>query len=380
MKYIKYILLFVAFAGCISGCIDEFQPEGIEEVSDLLIIDGTITDGESKIVLRYSVGLTEYLTGNEYIDGATVYVETDTGEEMKAIPQGRGLYIVPTGPLDANKQYRLNVVYRSEQYRSTFLTPLFTPEIDSISSQKKGPGETVYMCVNTHDPENRSRYYRWSYKEVWEVQAELYANAYWVSEDSVQLLDLSTPNNYYYCWGRDSSKILHLGSTEKLSENVVSYKRLQAIEPGSDRLSVLYHFSVEQNQLRKEAYDYMFNLQKNIEQTGSIFTPMPSEMKGNISCITNPDLPVIGYIEVSTTTRKDRYFPFSDGLYESPWRGCFNDATDDPDYKPPVYAYYEYYPDISPPLFTFAPHKCVDCRLKERASKTKPENWPTSHL
>lgn len=368
-----YTALLLLSSTVYFGCITEFEPKNIEEVRDLLIIDGSITNGESSIVLRYSVGLSESLLGNEYINGASVYVETDAGDIFEARPETRGTYIIPTGDLDTNKQYRLNVKYNGEHYQSTFLTPLITPEIDSISALKKGPGETVYMCVNTHDPNNQSRYYRWSYEEDWEVQAELYANVRLENGEMIEH-DLSTSENTYYCWRRDSSKILLLGSTEKLSENLVSNKRLIGIDPANDRLSALYRIAVKQMLLRKEAYDYMSNLQKNIEQTGNIFTPIPSEMNGNISCITNPDLPIIGYIEVATTTQKDRYYPANSGLYEAPNRHCFFEVTTDPDFAPPVYAYFEYYSDYE----SYAPIKCVDCRVK--GSKLRPENWPNNHF
>lgn len=376
MKRSIYCILVVAALGYLAGCISEYEPKGIEEVRDLLIVDGTITDGESIIQLRHSVGLSENLIGREYVDGASMFVETEDGDTFQGIPRGKGTYAIPVGTLHPEKKYRLHISLNGEQYQSSYLAPLITPEIDSISPIKKGEGEPVFMCVNTHDPNNRSRYYRWSFRETWEVTAELFANALWVSEDSIQMLDLTSSNNTYYCWGRDSSKVLILGSTEKLSENIVSEKRLTEIPCNNDRLSILYHIEVEQIQIRKEAYDYMSNMQKNIEQSGSIFTPIPSEMKGNIKCITNADLPVIGYIEVATMTKKDRYFPREYGLYESSFSNCYNEITEDPEAAPPVYAFNEYYPGL---VVNYAPRNCVDCRGREKASKRKPEGWPTNH-
>lgn len=367
---ILFITLGMLLSGGFYGCITEFEPKGIEEVRDLLIVDGTITDGTTTIVLRYSVGLTESLYGRETIDNATLFVETDAGDVFHGERKGLGTYEIPVGNLDAGKQYRLTINYDGEVYQSSFLSPLFTPEIDSLSYLKDGQGKPVYMCVNTHDPQNNSRYYRWSYRETWEVQSELYAN---VRIEDGEMIYHTPEDNTYYCWGRDSSKVLHLGSTEKLSENIISNKKLIEIEPSEDRLSVLYYLAVEQMQIRKEAYDYLSNLQKNIEQTGSIFTPMPSEMKGNIRCISNPSLPVIGYMEVATVTRKDRYYPQSMELYEPPREYCHYQTTTDPDLAFPIYAYYEFYP---PETISFAPFKCVDCRERKNATRNKPVDWP----
>ena len=375
MNYIKLpvalllVCVVVAFSVLLYGCITAFEPKGIEEVSDLLIIDGTITNGESVFKLSHSVGLTEELKGNEYINGASVYIETDAGDTFKAVQEIIGTYTIPTGELDANKQYRLNVEYNGRHYQSPFLAPLITPEIDSISVQKKGKGEMVNICVNTHDPKNLSKYYRWSYKETWEVQANLYANA---REENGRLIMHEGAENTLYCWVYNYSHTLLLGSTEKLSENIISGKRIAQIPPGSDCLSVLYRIEVDQIQLRKEAHDYFSNLQKNVEQTGSLFTPMPSEMKGNITCLTDPDLPVIGYIEVATTTKIAHYIPVSANLYEPPRREC--PVIDDTALAiEQNYAIYEYLPMRT----TYAPLACVDCRL--RGTKKRPEDWPNNH-
>lgn len=39
-----------------------------------------------------------------------------------------------------------------------------------------------------------------------------------------------------------------------------------------------------------------------------MFAPIPSEMKGNIRCVTDPEVPVIGFVEVATVTRLKRFF------------------------------------------------------------------------
>lgn len=370
---IKYIVFFLLL---LSGCIEEYIPKGIEEVSDLLVVEGSITDNESVFRLSRSVGLSESLRDSETVDNAELYIETEEGDRMVGLFSGNGHYVVPTGNLYAEKKYRLRISIAGEEYESTYLAPLFTPEIDSVFPMKRGPGESVHMCVSTHDSKNQSRYYVWSYKEVWEVKAELFANV-GIVNDNLVFFDLNSSNNTYYCWGRDSSKVLILASSEKLSENVISQKRLVEIPCDDDKLSILYYINVEQKQVRKEAYDYYSNIQKNIEQTGSIFAPVPSEMKGNIRSITNPDLPVIGYIDVSTVVRRELYVPQEQGLYEAPRGYCYSQVTDDSDFAYPNYAYYQYNPGEPT---KWAPFNCVDCRMKYRASKNKPDFWPTNHL
>lgn len=369
MKHVVYFILFIL----LGGCIEQYMPKDIENINDLLVVEGAITNDESVFKLSRSVGLLDtLLIGKNEINDALVYVEKDDGERLQGAFTSLGTYVVPTGALDAQAKYRFCAVVGGEEYRSDFLSPLFTPEIDSISLTKRGRGEPVYVCVTTRDPLNQSRYFRWSYEENWEIKAELFAN-YGKLDDYFEEFTVYTDRNTYYCWMSDQSKSLILGSTDKLAENVIYQKRLNEIACDNSRLSVLYFVRVRQLQIRKEAYDYYSNLQKNVEQTGSIFSPVPSEINGNIRCVTNPSLPVIGYIDVSTTV-VDSLFHDGSGLYEPFVTLCVSSITDDPKYAYPVYAYYQM------DMFgvVYAPHACVDCRL-HGGIKKRPDFWPNNH-
>ena len=371
-------LLYIIITVLLTGCIEPYNPVEVKDINGRLVIEGTISDNESVITLRTSVILSEKLTGDETVDDAFVCVEKDNGEQLPGVYKGDGIYVVSTGKLDAGMKYRLYVEAGGEEYRSEFLYPLFTPEIDSIAPLKKGEGEPVFICVNTHDPDDGSRYYIWSYKEIWEVKAELFANYGYLIPNFPQMFTTATSENTYYCWGRDNSKKMLLGSSDMLSENVIYQKRLIEIPCDNDKLSILYYITVKQNQIRKEAFDYYSNILKNAEQTGSIFAPIPSEMRGNILCVTNPEIHVIGYIDVSTTKEKDVFIPESIGLYEAPFGICYREITTDPKFAYPILGYYEISFSIPLPP-KYAPFSCVDCRMKENASKNRPDFWPNNH-
>lgn len=146
------------------------------------------------------------------------------------------------------------------------------------------------------------------------------------------------------------------------------------MEPSDDRLSQLYHISIRQIMLRKEAFDYFSNLQENLERTGGLFSKMPSEIRGNITCLSDPGKSVIGYVEVSTIEHIEKYVPLNEGLYERPYTSCYYQITDDDKSTLPIY----YIENGSPPLK--APEDCIDCRRKRKATKNKPDFWPTANL
>ncbi|MDL2264858.1 DUF4249 domain-containing protein [Parabacteroides sp. OttesenSCG-928-G07] len=338
MKTIKKILCFaVLISSVLSSCIEEFVPRDVERVSGILIVDGHITNDESIITLRYSVGMQDTLIGNETIDHALVFVETDKGQKMQGVFQEKGKYVVPTGTLYSDTQYKLHILLDGQEYESTFLFPLYTVEIDTLYVTKEGRGEPVNVNLVTHGQEDDSKYYFWSYNEIWEYRAELFANAGYIGGEFM-FFNLYTSNNSYYCWARNNSKSLIVGSTTKLSQNMMQ-KKIIEIPPNHDKLSMLYYISIQQKMIRKETYDYYQNLQNNVDLTGSIFSPIPAEIKGNISCINNSDIPVIGYIDVTTTTEKSLFVPTSGELYEPKISNCIYSVTDDPDSGYPIYIY-----------------------------------------
>jgi hypothetical protein len=367
----KLIFIFTIFL--IFGCIDDYNPKGIEQVRDLLVIEGCVTEGESVFLFSRSIGLLDDRSkSNYYINDAKVYVEKDNGERIEGFRSDNGTYTVKNGKFEAGTKYRLYAVVGGEEYASGFLSPIYTSEIDSISFTKKQLGAPISIGVSTHDSSNQSRYYMWSFEEIWEQKAELFAN-YGNLNGYLEYFSLATEKNTFYCWVRDNSKAVVLGSTAKLSENFIHQKQLKEVSSFNARFSELYYIKVKQMQIRKEAHDYYSNINKNIEQTGSIFSPMPSEMRGNIACLTNPTLPVIGYVEVTSVTEKDMFRDGQD-LHEPLGRGCFLLATSDPAYAYPEYAYLTYGTTIE-----YIPYECVDCRKVLGATKNRPDFWPNDH-
>jgi hypothetical protein len=393
-------LYIISICFCLPGCIDEYHPQGIDQAGGFLIVDGTITDGESVFRLSRSVGINTSLDSAVIVTNASLYVETDKGERIDGRHSERwiteqdrnsnnplatvqslvdqGVYTVPTGALDLGTQYRLHISVDGEEYESTFLKPLDTPEIDSLSVTKKGQGEPVVLSVTTHGTPEQSLYYRWSFYETWEVKSEYALWGYFpsgiIDPEGHGLIWFNvlpqSQDNFYYCWGRDSSKAILVATAGQLTENRVYQYPLIKIPCKDERLSLLYHIDVRQTAIRQEAYDYFENLRLNVEQTGSIFSPIPGELNGNMRCITYPDRPVIGYVEVTKSTWKDLYVP-ENGLYYEPiptneWGGCYWQRL-----RPPVLPF----PDDFSPLGK----GCYDCRYKNQSSKDRPPLWPTEH-
>jgi len=230
-------------------------------------------------------------------------------------------------------------------------------------NQKNEPDSTLThtdILVSTQGHERQPGYYLWSYEEDWEVHA-LLGNPYYVrvyDEQTGKMKDSLAPNFDYFCWNKANSRVLLLGSTDKLIENTIREHKLFSVYSPDDRVSYLYRVRVKQNTIHKEAYDYFNNQKKNAEQTGSIFGVIPSELMGNIRCTSNPGILVIGYVDVSTTSTNELYLTreecFDSSYENNRRRWCF----------PPEEEVNE---------------SCYYCTYRG-GTKNKPEDWPNDHI
>lgn len=373
MKTKIHITLIVA--GILSSCIAEYYPSQLMDAPDLLVVDGIITNGTSVFRLSTSVGLDAGIDATSSVDNAQIFVEDESG---RLSPPGTltdpGRYSIPNGNLHPDSSYRIRIVLGDEIIVSEFLRPLITPVIDSITYSKAGSGAPIKIQVSTHEPNNQSHYFRWSYFETYEFTAQLYANVA-IIDGVIVIFDEQgeegPANHMYYCWQRSASRNLILASSAQLSENVILNHTIQEIEPSNKKLSVLYHIAVTQHLIRKEAYDYFSNLQKNIESMGSIFAPIPSEMNGNLRSLTS-NIPVIGYVDVSTSTTLERFIERNFSLYEQPRNNCEFSPVWQPGMSPLTF-------DGQMGIVNWVTAGCVDCTLMG-GSKNKPDFWPNSHL
>lgn len=367
-----YILLIASLF--LSACISEFTPD-VEVVDDeILVVDGTITDSITTIKLSRSYALNERSAKTNPVGNAVVYVETSGGFTFPASLQTDwGTYKIMVGKLDVDSMYRIRIEWNEEQYFSEFLSPVVSPPIDSIHYRKQGPGAPLEIMVNSEGNEAGSRYYRWTFNETWEYTAELYATGAYDAEkeEYFEYDEKYGPRNpRYYCWQDNHSISLLLENTVQLKENKIIDKKIAEIPSGYKRISHLYFIEVTQYSIGREAYDYFTNLQKNMDDMGSIFAPVPSEMNGNIRCL-NKDIPVIGYVEVCIPTRRSIYINREQAQYEKPFKDCDVEAT-------PTLGYGIYLYDKLGGVTHYAPYECIDCTYSG-GTNIKPDFWPNDH-
>lgn len=384
------LLLFLTAGLLTVSCVYDFTPTGIENDVDILVIEGDIIAGDNSY---FKISTTIPLTTTDtikYITKATVWVESESGEIINAVYDSNtaGTFRANTVGLDLNKKYKLRVdIPGKGAYQSSYVPILQTPPIDSITYSINNNRTYVQLSVTTHNNNPDNKYYKWNYKEDWEFRAEhIPLIRYNKEKDIAEPIPYDELGNNYTCWQRDSSSGIFVATAEKLAQNIIYKQPLNAIYSSDRKISYIYSILVSQISLTQQAYIYWETLKKNTEETGGIFAPQPSEMRGNLESITHPGEPVLGYISASTQTTQ-RIFIYNDKLniYKNPVK-CQLDTLAHFESKANLWKdaaqggsnemlFYEEESNIK---VIWTTGFCANC-LKMGGTKRKPKFWPNDH-
>ncbi|MDL2277678.1 DUF4249 domain-containing protein [Parabacteroides sp. OttesenSCG-928-G07] len=374
---------------CLTGCISEFEPEGIVETTGLLVVEGGImapvgtsiklsrTKELSAILKATPVtsAVVQIIDENETVIATAKQEVANDGELTGTYNIEEEITLRPDG------KYAVAIQLDGKRYRSSYQSPLSTPEIDEVDWVRKSD-EEVEIRVSTHTEENKDGYYLWKYTENWEVISQLMPEYRWNPvKEEIEQMSINGPN-VYYCWDKAQSSSFILGKSDKLETNAIKNKVIHTIEKGGTRLSYLYSIQVTQCAIQQDAYIYFDNLQKNVAETGSIFAPQPTEMEGNIVCLSDPEEPVIGYVYVSSATQKRIFIDAADvpGMID------IMDCSDnmEPIYNRPKDPEDGYRHGFGINIMqgdyvvSYRPLRCVDCTMRG-GFKVKPDFWPNHH-
>jgi len=386
-------LLFCLFilATLSVGCVSEFKADLPSNDEQILVVDGSIMENTDVLFyLSKSFSMDSLYNPSKVfdIDAVITIVGSDGSKSLPATYRGNGVYAIHTGTLDDNVKYGVQIEYDGETYQSTPAKPLFTPEIDSISwiqPQEAGP---LLFRVSTHDNSTaEAKFFFWDYKEDWEITPEYFVT-YFLDPKTNTFFNVF-PAPYYYCWKNNVSNRYLIGSTESLKENRIINHQLYQGDQVDNRFSVLYCVTVNQKAISKGAYDYYQNRIKVNEEMGGLFSPLPSEAIGNITCITNSSKKAMGYVEVTKNTTQKRIFVYPTQItrphYYSDCITISNDSVltilDEmggtyADFYARGYRPITYSSPIAfdtPSEWVLAP--CTDC-LAKGGTKAKPDFWP----
>lgn len=384
MRRLLYLSLLLAVVLLAVRCKEAYEPQVDFKATNLLVVEGFL-NGNGVTTIKLSRTQGNNTRGRVVERNATVTIKDDANQEYRLSEPEPGVYRTNVS-LASSGKYTLHIRSADgKEYASTEVSLLQTPQIDEVSWKRSGSGLQIY--VDTHDPLNNTRYYRWEYEETWEIVPryisyyELVPKDPFIPGDRFPYLFIRRRPEKDFpraCWQSERSDNIIMASSNKLAQDVIHLQPVCLVPNNSWKLDTRYSILVKQYALSAAGFEYWENMKKNTEGLGSIFDPQPSEIRGNISCISNPEEQVVGFFDASTVSEKRIFLTKSEiggWLY---YDGCFDKyAVNDPDSLRVIFP-------ANIPVdargsgnriegYTGASPECVDCRLK--GSPIKPDFW-----
>lgn len=381
MKALKIVFLLCCLI--VSSCKDPFTPEVSKNYKDLLVVEGFINiGGTTQIKVSRSIDLQDSRTTDPE-KNATITIAGEDGSLVtgKSTENGECLLMTQTLALGKNYKVRLTLA-NGKVYETGYLATKATPEIDDINYAVTDKGFQIF--ANTHDPENNTRFYKWDYEETWEVGVPFVSTHEFKNS---QVVPRDPSINIQRCWASSKSSSILLGSTARLSEDKITLAPIVFIPGNSVKVDNLYSILIKQFGLTKEAYEYLERMKKNTEQIGGIFDVQPSELTGNLVCVSDPNEKIVGWVSAGTIVEKRIFISYKDkpssGINWVYSKNCDASMIGQDSLvhyiRSNKFIVNETFAESYPggPLvykYTMSKEECIDCRLQ--GSNIKPSFWP----
>jgi hypothetical protein len=364
------LLLLITF---LTGCVVQFVPQ-VEEERELLVVQGLITNLPTPDTIKLSKSLPlGQVSAARPVTGCSVSVTDDLGNICYMAEISEGTYVTTNNFQGVpGRSYTLHVRTNSApnnfDYESYAMEMKPVPPIDSLYYEKivveKPDGfykgvNTCQILLDTQDPSNQCRYYRWDFTETW-----------------IFRLNFEVPNQL--CYITEKSHPINIKSTAAFNESRIKGYPLNYISNATDRLKTKYSIIVNQYSLNEDEYAYWQKIQNIAFQVGGLYDIIPASVPSNIKCIQDPTEKVLGYFSVSAKSSKRIFIKDKfEGIIDA-YKGCVTDTVGRPDFTGVnisawiLFAHVCSIPCV--PFYEITTHKeCTDCTL--RGSLKKPDFW-----
>jgi hypothetical protein len=364
---ILFVLIFTM------SCVVNYVPN-ISDYEEALVVEGLITD--QPVVHSVKISTSQSIWKRLYskpLKGCLVSI-TDNQGHTWPLKESSYSGVYNTDPANfrgvAGRVYTLHLKTTTEpvnfSYESNPMKMIPVPPIDTLYYEKKimghsdMPVEGCNIYLNTHDPANKCRFYRWEYSETWEFH-----------------LSYDFPNKV--CWLSNNSKEILIKNASLQPGAAVARQPVVSISNPQDRFSVKYSILVNQFSLNEDEYLYWERLKNISGQTGGLYDIIPSDIPNNIFCVEEPNKKTLGYFGVSAVSSK-RLFIKDDFPAMDMYSRCFTDTffTSRPDTIVSklgweIWTLIDNSKKVPPYIIYTKDRNCVDCTT--RGTNIKPLFW-----
>jgi Domain of unknown function (DUF4249) len=306
------VLLFLFFATLLS-CRTPYEPEVPAEELRILVVEGYLDTEGLRSELKLSRTAPLGAESAFYPEArAKVLLKSTTGQAFPLIETELGNYVFERN-IDEKQNYVLEIELSSgERYVSELMQPIVTPEIINAGFKRDEEGVEVY--ATTQGNANADDFL-WTFEETWIYRPRIRTPYIYIPELK-DVRDRKEEEQNSLCFKTESSPGILLETSSRFRDQVVFQKTITEIPQGDERIMERYSILISQKGLASKDVAFWEILKKNTEDIGSIFSPLPSLIGGNIKSLDAAKSPVIGQVSLGVVRQKRVYINFLEVL---PW-------------------------------------------------------------
>ena len=272
----RHFLFSILCALVLTACQDKIELD-LPEGETYLVVEGWITNEPGDHFVKLS-RTTAYFSDAPapVVSGATVQLETDSGDVFNLVENAPGLYIYPDSGI-IGRSYRISIALPDgEHYLSDFELLRDVVPIDSIIWQlsertpnpdfDENPDDIYDVLIFTKEPPTPGDYYQW--------------RSILNGEEQRSPFDIFTTSDELV----NGSYVPYFNVTDELYS-------------APDTVTII------QEHISRAAYNFLTQVQTQTAFVGGPFDTPPAPIRGNIHNLTNPEKNALGFFGAAARSR-----------------------------------------------------------------------------
>jgi hypothetical protein len=190
---------------------------------------------------------------------------------------------------------------------------------------------------------------------------------------------MSNSDSLQTCWKTDPVHQIYTASTEDLSESVILGFPLHYVSFDNREFSIRYSLNIRQLTITQKAQEYWNEVKELNSSNEGLYTKVPFQISGNVTCTTHGDEKVLGYFLAAGVDERRIFFNRPSPPVEMYYSVC---VLTGPDYEAYGWMFRNKDPREWPLYVTMDAQgtnalpvqECVNCLLNG-GSIVKPDFW-----
>lgn len=316
---LKKILMTLFTPLIFQGCTETY-PLLTNTYKEAIVVEATLTNElkkqEIKITKSAKFEDTDYLPES----GAEVFITDDSGNQYNFDEDSEKYVSTIEFQAIPERKYQLHIKTKDgKSFESAPETLTTVSPIESLKATVEIEDKVrgVAIKVQSFDPGNSSKYYRYDYDETYKVVAPKWTTAkLTLNEDGILVPGVNGIETRT-CYGNKKSAEILITDTNDQKDDRVNFL-VRFISDQNYIITTRYSILVKQYVESLNAYTYYKSLKK-MSSSESILSPtQPGILLGNIKEISNSGEKILGYFDVASVSTERLYFNYDDLFRNEP--------------------------------------------------------------